>query len=115
MQIDVTKTYRDSLSSFGHSSNLLSSLRPFAIEKLDAASDCLTCFVNTAAPACCSSLNLSQLSVKSPRIWSPSSRAGGVKASREMATIEDTIVMICVKFSFNCSPRAPERMAESKD
>ena len=70
----------------------------------------------------CISLRRSQFSVSSAKMRSASVEIDsclGVPAfgrwSREMATIDDTIVVICVRFSFSCTPWAPSRSADNND
>ena len=70
----------------------------------------------------CMSLSRSQFSVRSAKMRSAcceiAARSGEEDAgrwSREIATIENTIVVICVRFSFSCTPCAPSRSAESSD
>lgn len=89
-------------------------IRPFiafATAKLDFAMICRDSFVTS--PRLCTSLSLFAWSLSSRRISWPCCAEAGGSDSLQTATMLDTIVIICVRFSFSDGAgvglRTPER------
>lgn len=85
----------------------------FAIAKLDLAIVCLESFVTSGNA--CTSLNLYACSSSPFRISFPCFAEAGGRLSLQTATILDTIVMICVRFSLSVAEgvglRTPDKTA----
>jgi hypothetical protein len=97
--------------SWRKSHNFINPFIAFAIAKLDFAITCLESFVTSGNA--CTSLNLFAWSLNSLRISFPCWADAGGRLSLHTATILDTIVMICVRFSFSVGEgvglRTPDR------
>ena len=91
--------------------NFISPFIAFATAKLDLAMICLDSFVTSGIA--CTSLSLFACSLSSRRISFPCAADAGGRLSLHTATMLDTIVMICVRFSFSVGDgvgaRTPER------
>ena len=78
--------------------NFINPFMAFAIAKLLLAMTCLDSFVNSGIA--CTSLSLFACSLSSRRMSFPCWADAGGRLSLQTATILDTMVMICVRFSF---------------
>ena len=83
----------------------------FATAKLDLAIICLDSFVTSGSA--CTSLSLFACSPSSRRISLPCAADAGGRLSLHTATMLDTMVMICVMFSFRVGEGVGLRTPES--
>lgn len=82
----------------------------FATAKLDFAMTCRASFVTSPA---CTSLSFVACSLSSRRMSVPCAALAAGRLSLHTATIDDTIVMICVRFSFSVGEGVGLRTPES--
>lgn len=90
--------------------NFINPFIAFATAKLDFAITCRDSFVTSGK--LCTSLNLFAWSLSSLMISFPCWADTGGRLSLQTATILETMVMICVRFSFNVGDGVGLRTAE---
>lgn len=91
------RNYRGPITALPHS--FISPFIAFAIAKLDFAITCRESFVTSGSA--CTSLRRFACSLSSRRMSLPCAAVAGGRLSLHTATIEDTMVMICVRFSLS--------------